>query len=344
MTKAQILWADDEIDLLTPHILFLEEKGYEVIPVCSGADALEEMEAAQPDVVLLDEQMPGLSGLDTLRTIKERWPAVDVVMVTKSEEEHVMEDALGGKISDYLVKPVSPSQLLLTLKRLTEGRRLADEHSTMDYQRQFRELALQLDSGLSAAEWADMQRRLVRWDLELASVDDRNIHDIFLAQRRDANRLFCRFMEEHYQQWLAGSEAKPLMSHTLLRERLFPLLKEQRPVFLIVIDNFRYDQWKTVQPLLEQYVRVERDELYYALLPTTTQFARNAMFAGLLPAEIERKYPNTGSTKTKRGTRTSTRANSSARTCAAMASASSTATARCSTRSSACGWWNACPN
>lgn len=290
--KARILWADDEIDLLKPHILFLEEKGYEVNGVCSGRDALEVVEGGEvPDLVLLDEQMPGLSGLDTLRAMKERMPGLPVVMVTKSEEERVMEDALGGKISDYLVKPVSPSQLLLTVKRLTEGNRLQEEHSTMDYQRQFRELGMQLDGGLDAEGWKDMQRRLVRWDLELASVEDRNVHEIFLTQRKDANRQFCRFVEEHYEAWLGGREEKPLMSHTLLRDRLFPLLKEGETVFLIVVDNFRYDQWKIVQPLLEQYMRVEREEVYYALLPTTTQFARNAMFAGLLPSEIERKYP-----------------------------------------------------
>ena len=289
--KAKILWVDDEIDLLKPHILFLEERDYSVTPLCAGADALDELEGELPDLVLLDEQMPGLSGLDTLRQIKLRWPSLPVVMVTKSEEEHVMEDALGGKISDYLVKPVSPSQLLLTVKRLTEGRQLRQEHSAVDYQRQFRELSMQLDSGLDADGWCDMQRQLVRWDLELAGLDDSGVHEIFLTQRRDANRLFCRHVEEHYRHWLNGSEEKPLMSHTLLRERLFPLLKDGRPVFLIVIDNFRYDQWRTVLPMLEPYLRVERDELYYALLPTTTQFARNAMFAGLLPSEIERKYP-----------------------------------------------------
>lgn len=289
--KAKILWVDDEIDLLKPHILFLEERDYSVTPLCSGADALDELEGELPDLVLLDEQMPGLSGLDTLRQIKLRWPSLPVVMVTKSEEEHVMEDALGGKISDYLVKPVSPSQLLLTVKRLTEGRQLRQEHSAVDYQRQFRELSMQLDSGLDADGWCDMQRQLVRWDLELAGLDDSGVHEIFLTQRRDANRLFCRHVEEHYRHWLNGSEEKPLMSHTLLRERLFPLLKDGRPVFLIVIDNFRYDQWRAVQPMVEPYLRVERDELYYALLPTTTQFARNAMFAGLLPSEIERKYP-----------------------------------------------------
>lgn len=289
--KAHILWVDDEIDLLKPYMLFLEEKDYRVTPLCSGADALDALQAELPDLVLLDEQMPGLTGLDTLREIKRQWPSLPVVMVTKSEEEHVMEDALGGKISDYLVKPVSTSQLLLTVKRLTEGRQLRQEHSMADYQRHFRELAMQIDSGLDAEGWCEMMRQLVRWDLELAGLDDGGIHEIFLAQRRDANRLFCRHMERYYRRWLDGSEEKPLMSHTLLRERLFPLLKEERPVFLIVIDNFRYDQWKAVQPMLEQYMRVERDEVYYALLPTTTQFARNAMFAGLLPAEIERKYP-----------------------------------------------------
>ncbi len=289
--KANILWADDEIDLLKPHILFLEDKGYNVTAVCSGTDALEELQGKAVDLVLLDEQMPGPSGLDTLREIKRRWPAIPVVMVTKSEEEYVMEDALGGKISDYLVKPVSPSQLLLTVKRLTEGHQLRQEHSLVDYQRQFRELSLQLDGGLDADGWCDMQRRLVRWDLELSNLDDRNVHDILMTQRKDANRLFCKYFEIHYPQWLQGLEEKPLMSHTLLRERLFPLLEGDQSVFLIVIDNFRYDQWKTVQPILSQYMRVERDEPYYALIPTTTQFARNAMFAGLLPGEIERKYP-----------------------------------------------------
>ncbi len=293
MTKTTILWADDEIDLLRPHIMFLEEKGYAVVPVTSGRDALDELEEQHVDLVFLDEQMPGLSGLDTLKAIKERHPNLPVVMITKSEEEHIMEDALGGKISDYLIKPVGPSQLLLTVKKHTEGRRLQTEHSTMGYQQQFREIGMQLGDCRTAEEWVEMYRRLVYWDLELASVDDENIHDIFLSQRREANAQYVRFYEGHYLDWISGREEKPLMSHTVLKERLIPLLKAEGggSTFLIVIDNFRYDQWRYVQPLLEPFYRVERDEMYYTILPTTTQFARNAMFAGLMPSEIERKYP-----------------------------------------------------
>ena len=284
-----ILWADDEIDLLKPHILFLEERGYEVIPVCSGRDALDELEHRVPNLVFLDEQMPGLSGIDTLRQIKQRWPQLPVVMITKSEEEHIMEDALGGKISDYLIKPVNPHQILLTVKKHTERTRLQHERSTTGYQQQFREIGMQLGALASADEWVEMYRKLVYWDLELATVEDENIHDIFLTQRREADRQFCRFYEDHYLDWLSGREDKPLMSQTVLKERMFPLL--DRTTFLIVIDNFRYDQWKYVQPAVERYLRVVRDDIYYTILPTTTQFARNAMFAGLMPSEIERKYP-----------------------------------------------------
>ncbi|MBR1784855.1 MAG: PglZ domain-containing protein [Bacteroidales bacterium] len=284
-----ILWADDEIDLLRPHILFLEEKGYTVTPVMSGRDALDEIEASLPDLVFLDEQMPGMSGIDTLKAIKQRHPQLPVVMITKSEEEHIMDDALGGKISDYLIKPVNPNQILLTVKKHTERARLQSESSTMSYQQQFREIGMQIGSLRTASQWMEMYRRLVYWDIELASTDDDNIHGIFLDQRREAEAQFCRFYEANYTDWLAGRGEKPLMSQTVLRERLFPML--DRPTFLIVIDNFRYDQWKYVQPLVERYFRVEADEMYCTILPTTTQFARNAMFAGLMPSEIERKYP-----------------------------------------------------
>ena len=296
MSNATILWADDEIDLLRPHILYLEAKGYEVVPVTSGRDAIDELDGRAIDIVFLDEQMPGLSGIDTLKIVKERWPRLPVVMVTKSEEEHIMDDALGGKISDYLIKPVSPSQLLLTVKKHMDRRRLESEHSTLGYQQQFRDIGMQLAECRSAAEWEEMYRRLVYWDLELSGVDDDNVHDIFLAQRKEANAQFCRFYEQHYEEWLGGREEKPLMSHTVLRNKMIPLLDTNRTsapssTFLIVIDNFRYDQWKFVQPTVERFMRVEHDDLYWTILPTTTQFARNAMFAGLMPGEIERKYP-----------------------------------------------------
>ena len=290
-----ILWADDEIDLLKPHIMFLEEKGYRVVPVCSGSDALDALDDEQPDLVFLDEQMPGLSGIDTLRELKQRRPQLPVVMITKSEEEHIMNDALGGKISDYLIKPVNPNQILLTVKRLTDARRLQSEHSMLSYQQQFREIGMQLDSAMDWQEWIEMYRKLVYWELELSHTDDENIHSIFLDQKRDAERQYCRFYEQEYQGWLAGTNERPPMSHTVLKERLFPLLKTDdggaRSTFLIVIDNFRYDQWAYVRRAVEEVMRVERDDIYYTIIPTTTQFARNAMFAGLMPSEIERKYP-----------------------------------------------------
>ena len=286
-----ILWADDEIDLLKPHILFLQDKGYRVIPVTSGTEALEEIESQPVDLVFLDENMPGLSGLDTLAQIKERHPLVPCIMITKSEEEHIMDQALGSKIADYLIKPVNPNQILLAVKKNTQGRRLVSEKSTLSYQQQFRDIAMQLSDVNSAEEWMNLYRRLVYWDLELSPSDDENIHSIFSSQKQEANQLFCKFVEKHYLSWLDGSEEKPLISPTVFREKLFPLLNDDRPTFLLVIDNFRYDQWKIFQPRIEEYFRTDTENLFFSILPTTTQFARNAMFAGLMPAEIERKYP-----------------------------------------------------
>lgn len=291
MDSITILWADDEIELLKPHILFLEEKGYEVIPVTSGVEAIEEMEEQPVDLVFLDENMPGLSGLDTLPIIKEKYPQVPVIMITKSEEEHIMDEALGSKISDYLIKPVNPKQILLSVKKHTEARRLVSEKSTSSYQQQFREIAMRMGETRSAEEWADLYRKLVYWDIELTSSEDDNIHDIFRSQKQEANQQFCRFFERNYIDWIGGRAEKPLMSHTVLKEKLFPLLEEDKPTFLLVIDNFRYDQWKYLQPTIEQYLRTEQDNIFFSIIPTTTQFARNSMFGGLMPGEIERKYP-----------------------------------------------------
>ena len=294
MDAITILWADDEIDLLKPHILFLKERGYDVIPVTSGTEALDEREEAPNDIdiVFLDENMPGLSGLDTLGQIKSKYPQIPVVMITKSEEEHIMDQALGSKISDYLIKPVNPNQILMAIKKHTDASRLQSEHSTLGYQQQFREIGMELAGRLDHEEWKQLYRKLVYWDLELSNTDDKNIHDIFASQRAEANQLFCKYYEKNYVDWLNSPNAdKPMLSTMVLREKLFPLLREEKPTFLIVIDNFRYDQWKYLQPAIEKYLHTVEDDLYYSILPTTTQFARNAMFGGLMPSEIERKYP-----------------------------------------------------
>jgi CheY-like chemotaxis protein len=292
---AHILWADDEIDLLKPHILFLESKGFRMTSVNSGRDALEALEGEVFDLVFLDEQMPGLGGIETLQAIKQLRPHLPVVMITKSEEERIMEEAIGSKIADYLIKPVNPSQILLSVKRILDGKRLMSEQAMSAYQRQFQSITMQLMGRLDAREWIELYDRLVRWKLELAQWEESGMQDILESQYTDADRQFARFVQQHYLDWMQQpDEQAPTLSHRLLPERLPRTMQEaeSRPVFLVVIDNLRMDQWKIIEPLLLDRFRVVRDEPYFSILPTATQYARNALFAGLAPSEIARLYPD----------------------------------------------------
>ena len=290
---ANILWADDEIDLLRPHVLFLQGKGYTVDTVNNGLDAVEKSKAKEYDIIFLDENMPGLSGLETLNRIKAVLPHVPVIMITKSEEEHIMEEAIGGKISDYLIKPVNPNQILLSLKKHLEGRRLVSEKSTSSYQQQFRQLAMQLGGRMGTAEWTELYKELVRWDLELTGSQDPGMADILRSQWNEANEQFSRFVADRYPDWLSGKATDaPLQSHQLFKAKVAPLIDEkQPPLFLVLIDNLRLDQWRVLEPVLGEFFRTEDQGLFYAILPTATQYARNALFAGMMPAEIEKRYP-----------------------------------------------------
>lgn len=289
----KILWIDDEIDLLKPYVLFLEAKGYEVIPVIDGNEALDVLSCRQVDIVFLDENMPGLTGMEVLNMVKNRYPALPVIMITKSEEEHIMEQAIGSKISDYLIKPVNPNQILLTLKKHLDAKRLESEQSTIGYMQEFRQIGMRLMDRLDFNEWADVYKKLTYWEIELADSNDANIFEILKQQKSEANLQFSKYYEQNYIDWIhSGKEDAPLLSHRLLAEKVFPHLKEDKPTFLIVIDNFRFDQWKALQPMIEPLLRVESEELYYSILPTTTQFARNALFAGLMPYDIKRTYPD----------------------------------------------------
>jgi len=291
--KINILWADDEIDLLKPHILFLEQKGYHVITCKSGNEAIEELEKNVVDVVFLDENMPGLSGLETISLINAKQPSIPIVMITKSEEEHIMDDAIGSNIQYYIIKPVNPHQILHCLKQLTESRRLTTAKSSSDYQQSFRSISMKLMDKMDYNQWIDIYKELVSWDLKLAENDDPSIREIFCSQKQEANQLFSKFVTQNYTNWLsAKTEDKPLMSHTVLKEKVFGEIDGSRPIYLILIDNLRYDQWRAIQPTVSEYFRIEKDELYYGILPTATQYARNALFAGLLPSEIAKKYPN----------------------------------------------------
>jgi DNA-binding response OmpR family regulator len=288
----KILWADDEIDLLKPHILFLNEKGYDVKTATNGSDALDLFKETFYDLVLLDENMPGLTGLETLAGIKNINPDVPIVLVTKNEEEHLMEDAIGSKIDDYLIKPVNPKQILLTIKRLTENKRLISEKTSMAYQQDFRNLGMILNDNLSHEEWADVYKKLVFWELSLENLEDAGMHEILTLQKAEANAQFSKFVEKNYLKWIKDPKEAPLMSPDLFKKRVLPGLEPNRPTFFILVDNLRYDQWKVINPVITDYFRMEEEDTYYSILPTATQYARNAIFSGLMPLEMERRFPS----------------------------------------------------
>ena len=296
MDKISILWADDEIDLLKPHILFLQEKGYDVATANNGDGAIEQFKARNFDIVFLDENMPGISGIETLAKLKALKPEVPVVMITKSEEEHIMEQAIGSKIADYLIKPVNPNQILLSLKKNLENRRLISEKTSADYQQEFRNIGMTLSDKLSWQEWTEVYRRLVYWELELKRSSDESMYEILTAQKSEANTLFSKYIENNYLGWLKNQDAPttPVMSHQLMKKKILPAADATttEPVFMVLIDNLRYDQWRIIQPLIAEYFRLQDDDLYLSILPTATQYARNAIFAGLMPSEIEARFPN----------------------------------------------------
>ncbi|MDD4604055.1 MAG: PglZ domain-containing protein, partial [Bacteroidales bacterium] len=292
MDKLSILWVDDEIDLLKPHIIFLKEKGYDVSTVNNGHDALEILKSKPFDIVFLDEQMPGLSGIETLAKVKGDFPNLPVVMITKNEEESIMEDAIGSNIADYLIKPVKPNQILLCLKKNLENKKLVSEKTTHMYQQEFRSIGMEISNRLNYDEWADIYKKITHWELKLGQSMDDGMNQVLKMQKDEANQVFCRYVERNYADWLSGkTEQRPVQSHNLIKEKVFPLLHDNKPLFVILIDNLRFDQWKVLQPILEDFFRVEREDIYYSILPTVTQYARNSLFSGLLPTEIQKKYP-----------------------------------------------------
>lgn len=292
MDKIQILWVDDEIDLLKPHIIFLEQKGYKVFSANNGADALELFDTEQFDLVFLDENMPGMSGLEALQEIKKIHPHLPVIMITKSEEESIMEDAIGGNIADYLIKPVNPKQILLSIKKNLDGKKIIDERNTQSYQMEFRQIGMDLSSRMNAKDWDRVYRKLVDYELKLEKSDDGGIQEILEMQKSEANSVFSNFVEDHYVDWLhEQTDDRPLQSHRVMREKVLPALEEDKSTFLFLIDNLRFDQWKAIYPVINEFFRVDSEEIYQSILPTTTQYARNAFFSGLMPSEIEKKYP-----------------------------------------------------
>ena len=286
----RILWADDEINLLKPYVIYLQEKGYEVTPVNNGQDAIDMCREKQFDIVFLDENMPGLSGLEALQEIKTLCPTLPVVMITKSEEEHIMEQAIGQKIADYLIKPVNPSQILLCLKKHIHQREIVEEHTNTSYRQEFSDITYMIDTASTIEEWMAVERTLTHWELELENVDSA-MHSMLRMQREQANKAFAKFIAKNYEEWWT-SKNRPTLSQDVMKKYVFPHLDEGEKVFFVVIDNFRYDQWKVIQPLLSEWFTVKEEQMYTSMLPTATQYARNAIFAGLSPLQIQEMYPH----------------------------------------------------
>lgn len=289
MDKNKILWADDEIDLLKPHVLFLEAKGFLVQTVVSGQDAIELCKKESFDIIFLDENMPGLTGLETLSIIKELKPEIPIVMVTKSEEESIMNQAIGNKIADYLIKPLNPSQLFLSIKKNLHQEQIITQATTINYQQEFNKISQQIANCDQPEDWKEVYRKLVFWELEIEK-SKVPMKDMVLKQKQEANQIFGKYIKKHYSEWINNPDNRPIMSPDLFKTKLFPLLDEGKKVFFILIDNFRLDQWLEVKPLLADFFTVEED-LYYSILPTATQYARNSIFSGLMPLQIEKYYP-----------------------------------------------------
>lgn len=295
MSNGLLLWADDEMELLKAHLIFLEKKGYEVVTVTNGTDAIDQCRTHNFDLVLLDEMMPGLSGLETLQKIKEILPAVPVVMVTKSEEENIMDQAIGSKIADYLIKPVNPNQILLTLKKNIHRREIVSEVTQSGYQQEFRQIAAQIEECRSHADWTELYRRLVHWELELSGADS-NMAEMLRMQKEEADNAFAKFIKKHYAEWVGelrpggSAEGRPMLSPEVFKRKVFPLLDGGEKVFMVVLDNFRYDQWRMIAGELGNLFDIDED-LYFSILPTATQYARNAIFSGLMPDKIARMFP-----------------------------------------------------
>jgi len=291
MNNINILWVDDEIDLLKPHILFLEKKNYIVTTCQSGTEALEILDDKNFDIVFLDENMPGLTGLETLNEIKEKKDTLPVVMITKSEEEYIMEEAIGNKIADYLIKPVNPNQILLSLKKNLDHSRLISEKTTSNYQQEFRKIAMELSMVNSYDEWVSLYQKLIYWEIQLENIEDAGMFEILESQKSEANTQFGKFIDKHYPTWFEPHTDAPTLSHTLFKDKIVPELGKEQPTLLVVIDNLRYDQWKAFEPIVNNYYKKVTESPFYSILPTATQYARNAIFSGLMPSDMEKLHP-----------------------------------------------------
>ncbi|HJN54517.1 MAG TPA: bifunctional response regulator/alkaline phosphatase family protein [Flavobacteriaceae bacterium] len=292
MVKTKILWVDDEVELLKPHIIFLENKDFLIQTCNNGSDAVEMIRNENFEAVLLDENMPGLNGIETLTLMRDLNTSIPIIMITKSEEENIMDDAIGNKISDYLIKPVNPNQILLSLKKNLNDKKIISDKTVSSYQQEFRNISIKLSDINTIKEWTNMYLNLVSWEVKLEENSNDTMMEILVSQKNEANRLFAKFIDNNYKQWVNDKSSSPLLSNFLIKDRLVKELSDSKPTLFLVIDNLRYDQWRVLEPLINEYYNKTHEEAYFSILPTTTQYARNSLFSGLMPSEIAKIYPN----------------------------------------------------
>lgn len=290
--KLKILWIDDEVDLLKSHFIFLESRGYLILPCSNGREGISILDNKKIDLVLLDENMPGLNGFETLSIIKQKKPNLPVIMVTKNEEEKIIDDAIGSKVSDYLIKPVNPNQILHSLKKTLNQRILISEKASDQYQKDFKKLSLDILSASSFLNWVELYKKFIYWKIELMELENNSMLNILENQLKEANLVFGKFIKENYLSWINSKDNSPTLSHNVFKNKIIPHLKKSSPTLLILIDNLRFDQWKIIEPLVSKYYNVQQEDLYCSILPTTTQYSRNSFFAGLTPNEIKNKFPD----------------------------------------------------
>jgi CheY-like chemotaxis protein len=298
MSKNKILWVDDEIDLLRPHIMLLEHRGYDIATATNGNDAVELFRRESPDLVFLDETMVGMNGLETLAKFKDMDASIPVVMVTKNEAETLMEEAIGRKINDYLTKPVNPAQILAACKKFLESEKITSQKFTQDYLQGFADITRRMMDSLAWNDWVDIYAKLVNWSMELDKFPDLGLAETLANQWRECNAEFGQFIEDNYKSWLHNPDAPttPLLSPKITDKFVLPHLKPSEgkpadaPVFFFVVDCMRLDQWMLMEEMLRPLFNIRKD-YYCSILPTATPYARNAIFAGLFPSDIQKHYP-----------------------------------------------------
>jgi len=292
MAIAKVMWVDDEIEILEAHKRFLEMKGYSILTFTNGLDAVDFLQKNQVDLLLIDESMPGMSGLETVSRVKKIHQHLPIVLVTKNETESLMDEAIGSQITDYLIKPVNPNQVLLALKKILDNKRLVAEKTTASYQMQFRSMLEELEGEPNHIDWIKIYKQLTFWELEMEKSESAEMMEVHLAQKKEANHAFFKFISKNYSSWVqVGGMDAPLLSNGVFKEKVLPLLEKKEPVVWVVLDNLRFDQWKVIEPLLNESFRLVEEDCFYSILPTATHYCRNTLFAGEMPAQIEKKYP-----------------------------------------------------